>query len=210
MLGHSGERVGGNDYDQALAFAVAVPHLGWQAPLRSGLPVPNHYLVDAITVNDVNAQARFYSAATLERLQELLQDCLQPAALERLLRMQRSRGGYRLLGEVETAKIGLSSVASVQLDLGFIEAGLALQADQGQLADAVAKLLDRLERTVRDVTEQAKQIPDLVYLTGGMAQSPVVRERVRALVGDVPLLDSDHFTSVTEGLTRWAQSTFSA
>ncbi|MGI9324435.1 MAG: molecular chaperone, partial [Pseudomonadales bacterium] len=208
MCGHSGERVGGNDYDQALALAAVVPHLGWQAPLRSGLPVPNHYLVDAVTTNDVNAQARFYSEQTLQRLQELQQECLQPLGLTRLLKLQRTRGSYRLLRAVETTKIQLSQTDMAKLDLDFVDPGLQLETHRGQFSRAASKLLTRLEQTLALVNKQAAQRADLVYLTGGMAQAPVVRDRVQSLLGTLPVLDSDHFTSVTEGLTLWAATQF--
>ncbi|MFK7913065.1 MAG: molecular chaperone [Pseudomonadales bacterium] len=209
MLGHSGERLGGNDYDQALALATVVPQLGWQAELRSGLPVPNHYLVDAIATNDVNAQARFYAASTRERLFELRDDCLQPRGLERLLALQQARGSYRLLRQVETAKITLSSVTETQVDLAFVEEGLAPGADREQFTKACARLCSRLHATVAAVLERESAAPDMVYLTGGMAQSPVVRDSLRELLGELPILDSDHFTSVTEGLSIWARKRFS-
>lgn len=210
MLGHSGERLGGNDYDQALALATAVPHLGWQAPLRSGLPVPNHYLVDAIATNDVNAQARFYSAKTRERLLELQDECVEPLGLTRLLSLQELRGSYRLLREVESAKIALSTQPRAAADLSFLEQGLVPEADRSQFAKAAARLCLRLHGTVSQVLDKHSTTPDIVYLTGGMAQSPIVRESLQELLGDLPILDSDHFTSVTEGLALWARSHFSA
>ena len=210
MLGHSGERLGGNDYDQALALAAVVPHLGWQAELRSGLPVPNHYLVDAIATNDVNAQARFYAGATRERLFELHDECLEPRGLKRLLALQQARGSYRLLRQVENAKIALSNAATSQIDLAFIDADLAPEADRAQFANACTRLCTRLHSTVAQVLDQQSMTPDVVYLTGGMAQSPVVRESLRELLGQLPILDSDHFTSVTEGLSIWARDRFDA
>lgn len=205
MLGHSGERLGGNDYDQALALAAVVPVLGWQQALRSGLPVPNHYLVDAITVNDVNAQARFYARDTLARLEELRDDALDPRGLERLLALQRGRGSYRLLSEVEAAKISLSTQPEVAVDLAFLEAGLQPLADRALFAQACTRLCERLRATVTQLLHSGVPAPDRVYLTGGMAQAPVVRETLAALISDVPIQDSDHFTSVTEGLAIWAR-----
>ncbi|MEM1230054.1 MAG: molecular chaperone [Pseudomonadota bacterium] len=204
MLGHSGERLGGNDYDQALAQAAVVPQLGWQGALRSGLPVPNHYLVDAITINDVNAQARFYSAGTGERLAQLRDDALEPQGLDRLLALQQGRGTYRLLREVEQAKIELSRAPQAGISLDFLEQGLAVTAHRSQLDQACVRLRQRLQDAV-SALRSAQQSPDLVYLTGGMAQSPVVRTALAEVLGHLPIRDSDHFTSVTEGLALWAR-----
>lgn len=208
MLGHSGERLGGNDYDQALALAAVVPELGWQQTLRSGLPVPNHYLVDAIATNDVNAQARFYSASTRARLEALRDDALESAGLDRLLTLQNARGSYRLLREVEQAKIALSARAQARIDLEFIDPALDCVTDRPQFARAASRLCTRLHDTVSQVLQARDVSPDIVYLTGGMAQSPVVRESLATLLKGVPILDSDHFTSVTEGLAIWARDRF--
>ncbi len=204
MLGHSGERLGGNDYDQALALVTVVPRLGWQGALRSGLPVPNHYLVDAFTINDVNAQARFYSAGTGERLEQLRDDALEPRGLDRLLALQQGRGTYRLLREVEQAKIDLSREPQAEIALDFLEQGLAVSAHRSQFDQACARLRQRLQYAVAALRSAARP-PDLVYLTGGMAQSPVVRTALAEVLGHLPVRDSDHFTSVTEGLALWAR-----
>jgi len=64
VLGHSGERIGGNDYDQLLAFRGLTPALGLAGKRSNGLPLPNHLFMDAVSINDVNAQQRFYSLVT--------------------------------------------------------------------------------------------------------------------------------------------------
>ena len=210
VLGHSGERIGGNDYDQALAFTAAVPELGWQEERRDGLPVPNHYFVDAISINDVNAQARFYAAATGERLEELVGEIDGPSRLPRLLELFERRGSYRLLRAFERGKIALSETAAVSVALDFFAAPFSVAIDQDGLHTAVTGLLEHLRASVRETLKQAGTEPDAVYLTGGMAQSPVVRRALEAVLGEVPVLDSDHFASVTEGLSLDASKRFAA
>jgi len=56
--------------------------------------------------------------------------------------------------------------------------------------------------------QQGSQKPDLIYLTGGMARAALTRECVSAVFPDVPLADSNHFLSVTEGLTLRAARIF--
>ena len=208
VLGHSGERLGGNDYDQALAFVGALPALGWQTLRRGGLPLPNHYFVDAISINDVNAQARFYAAGTADRLEELLAELEPGSPFARLVRLQAKRGSYRLLRAFELAKIALSTASAVPVDLDFLDDQLVLEIDQRMLADAAQTLLSHLEASVREALAQADAQPDVVYLTGGMAQSPIVRQALDTLLSGLPVLDSDHFASVTEGLALQAARRF--
>ncbi|MEM1432698.1 MAG: molecular chaperone [Pseudomonadota bacterium] len=210
VLGHSGERIGGNDYDQALALRLAVPRLGWQAERRRGLPVPNHYFIDAISINDVNAQARFYASATRERLHELAAEVQGTRDLERLISLQENRGSYQLIRQFELAKIALSTSDPVPCALEFLEARLRLDVTRADLRLASERLLEHLHDTVRDALVQGGSKPDVVYLTGGMAQSPVVRAHLERLLGTLPVLDSDHFASVTEGLSLHAARCFTA
>ncbi len=208
VLGHSGERLGGNDYDQGLALNAVMPELGFGDALKSGLPVPNTYFVDAVSTNDVNAQQRFYSRQAAERLDVFVRDAVQPERVARLRALRAGRGTYRLLRQVEAGKIELSGTEAADIDLEFIEPGLAASCTRAQLERSSERLLSHLADLVQDTLRQAGTVPDVVYLTGGMARSPVVRRRLEQICGNLPLLDSDHFMSVTHGLTLWASRTF--
>jgi len=205
VLGHTGERLGGNDYDQALALQAVMPEFGLGSMLRSTRLVPNNYLVDAVSTNDVNAQQRFYSKATAERIDYFAAQSQVPHKLARLQRLQTRRATYQLLREVEQAKIRLSQAADTEVALDFIEPRLAPIASGENFADASERLLAHLQKLVTDVLQQSAAAPQVVYLTGGMAKSTVVREHLALCLPDVPVLDSDYFASVTEGLTLWAK-----
>ena len=208
VLGHSGERMGGNDYDQALALESVMPSFGLGAGLRNGRLLPNHYFVDAVSTNDVNAQQRFYSKDRLERLEELLADVVDPSLLQRLLTVRNARASYRLLRSVEQTKIALSTAEQAEVALGYIESGLRLPANRQAFLEASERLLDHLQGLVNEVLAQTNAAPDVVYLTGGMAKASIVREHLAGELGGVRQLDSDHFASVTEGLTIWAERVF--
>ncbi len=205
VLGHSGERLGGNDYDQVLALQAVMPALGYGAELRNGRLVANNYLVDAVSTNDVNAQQRFYAKACGERLQELVALSVVPEKLERLLALRAGRGTYRLLRQVELTKIALSEHPNAEVDLDFVEPGFRLPASRTEFGMASERLLDHLQGLIREVLAQSEAPPDVVYLTGGMAKAAIVRDHLSQELAGIPQLDSDHFASVTEGLTLWAK-----
>lgn len=48
----------------------------------------------------------------------------------------------------------------------------------------------------------------VIYLTGGMARATIIRRYLESEFPDARFVDSDHFASVTEGLTLWAQRLF--
>jgi len=134
---------------------------------------------------------------------------MEPAdACTRWFNLCDSCGSYRLVAASETAKIQLSEAAAVTVDLGFIEPELTVPLTQTQLASAANKLLLHLRSLLHEVLTQGGAQPDLVYLTGGMARLPLTRACVQAMLPRVPLIDSDHFLSVTEGLTIWSRRLF--
>ena len=208
VLGHAGERLGGNDYDQQLALHAVMPLLGFGDELRSGLPIPNHYFVDALATNDVNAQQRFYSRGTGERLELFCREAVVPERIRRLGRLRRGRSSYRLLKEVEAAKVALSAQPSAEVDLEFLDESLAAACDRQLLERSSERLLTHLGALIRETRAQAGVAPDAVCLTGGMGGSAVVRDYLASMCSDTPLVDSDHFQAVTSGLTLHAARSF--
>ena len=60
-----------------------------------------------------------------------------------------------------------------------------------------------------EAIQQAGCKPDLVYVTGGSGQSPTIRQAIKEKIGEVEVVDGDHFGSVASGLTVWAERLFS-
>jgi hypothetical chaperone protein len=209
ILGHTGERIGGNDYDQLLAFHGVMPAFGLGEMRINGLPVPNHIFMDAVSINDVNAQQRFYDPATTEQVKRYAGEMETERSCARLLHLQRERATWRLVASAERGKIALSDMTETDLDLNFVVPGLVLSASRETLQVATERLIEHLRSLLQDVLRQGNVEPDLVYLTGGMAQATLTRDCVRDVLRDIPIADSDHFLSVTEGLTLWAARLFS-
>jgi hypothetical chaperone protein len=64
FLGHTGERIGGNDFDIQLAQKILMPHFGMLSPLKTGLPMPLMPFVNAMAINDIGSQTEFYDLKT--------------------------------------------------------------------------------------------------------------------------------------------------
>jgi hypothetical chaperone protein len=208
VLGHAGERCGGNDYDQLLALRALMPSVGFGDQLRSGLPVPNVYFADAVTVNDVNAQQRFYSRRMAEQIERCIRDAEMPERVSRLLIVHGQRLGYRVVRSAELAKVGLSERDGVGVALGYIEPRLAADVSREQLAAACERLLGRLRGLVAETIAMGGREPEIVYLTGGMARAPLIRAHLRHAFPNLRFVDSDHLGSVAQGLTLHARRLF--
>lgn len=208
LLGHSGCRVGGNDLDIALAYKELMPLLGLGGETQKGTALPALPWWNAVAINDVPAQSDFYSAACRKLLQELLRDARQPEKVQRLLKVWQQRLSYRLVRAAEESKIALSDRAETGAALAFIEAGLNTEISNSGLEAAIAAPLDRIQEQVKLALETSGTQPDVIYLTGGSARSPLLRQALQQQLPTIPLASGDDFGSVTAGLARWAQVMF--
>ncbi|MGL5366185.1 MAG: molecular chaperone, partial [Plesiomonas shigelloides] len=196
LLGHSGCRIGGNDLDIALAFHRLMPHLGLGGNLSNGIALPTLPFWNAIAINNVPAQADFYGSANGQVLRNLLHDAAEPAVFERLLKVYRQRLGYRLVRCAEESKIALSQQASCQANLDFIAPTLACELQVSDLEEAISQPLQKISELVHEALTCGGGMPDVVYLTGGSARSPLLRALLQQQLPGIPLVSGDDFGSV--------------
>lgn len=209
LLGHSGCRVGGNDLDIMLAFKQLMPLLGMGGATEKGLALPALPFWQAVAINDIPAQSEFYSSANGVLLRELLRDAAEPEVFSALLKVYRQRLSYRLVKSAEESKIALSAAPQVRSALDFIRPGLSAVLSPAQLAQAIEQPVQRILDQVSEVLAQDSATrPDVVYLTGGSARSPLLRQALADNLPGIPLVGGDDFGSVTAGLARWAQRQF--
>jgi len=208
LLGHSGCRVGGNDLDIMLTFKELMPLLGSGGMTQKGIALPALPWWNAVAINDVPAQSDFYATASRKQLQDLIRDAQEPEKVQRLLKVWQQRLGYRLVRAAEESKIALSEQALAKAELDFIESALATEISTAQLKAAIAQPLERIQEQVKLALDESGTRPDVIYLTGGSARSPVLRQALTQLLPDIRLTSGDDFGSVTAGLARWAQVMF--
>lgn len=205
FLGHSGERVGGNDLDIQLAAKQLLPLFGSESLMKTGKPVPKQTFFNAVATNDVSAQTTFNSLETGLYLDQLLRDHAQPELIQRFIRLRQQRQNHHLVRSAEQGKIHLSQHDQVTLELAYAEAGLSHTIARDAYAEAVERPVATMVALMDEALAQGGCLPDCIYVTGGTAQSPVVRAAIERKLGNIRVLDGDHFGSVAAGLTVWAE-----
>lgn len=208
LLGHSGCRIGGNDLDIALAFKCLMPLLGMGGETEKGIALPVLPWWNAVAINDVPAQSDFYSAANGRMLNDLLRDARDADKVALLLKVWRQRLSYRLVRSAEESKIALSVQPDFNAELPFISDELATAISQQGLEEALNQPLARIMEQVKLALESSQETPDVIYLTGGSARSPLIKKALAAQLPGIPIAGGDDFGSVTAGLARWAQVVF--
>jgi len=208
LIGHSGCRVGGNDLDIMLAFRQLMPALGMGGLTEKGIALPILPWWNAVAINDVPAQTEFYSKETGRLLQTLIRDAREPEQVTRLLKVWRNRLSYRLVRSAEEAKIALSKADETGTTLDFIADSLAVGTHKTELESAIEQPLQRILEQVNLALSQADTQPDVIYLTGGSARSPIIRQALQQALPGIAIVGGDDFGSVTAGLARWAEVIF--
>lgn len=209
LLSHSGERVGGNDFDIAFALKGIMPSFGLDSMLKSGKSMPVNSYWQAVAINNINHQTEFYSAANGRFLQQLVHDAEQPGLLRRLLTVQQQKLSYRVVNAAEQSKIALTEQTQQQVDLSDIDDGLTVNLDRDCFAKACKRELSAIAALMTEAIIQANCQPDVVFVTGGTAKSPVLNQFLQQQFNHTPIVIGDHFGSVTAGLTRWARTIYS-
>jgi hypothetical chaperone protein len=204
FLAHSGKRVGGNDLDIALSYHGLMPLLGLGSAFKSGLPLPNQAFWQACKINDVNLQSQFYSAQHYRELSAQLRDVSAPELYKRLIHLQQNKQGHQLVQQAEAAKIALTSANSFNCDLAFLDNSLSKDISVADLALAVDDSISQIVTLAKQAITDANTTPDVIYLTGGSAQSPLIKAALSEHLGNIKMVNGDHFGSVTAGLTKWA------
>lgn len=208
FIGHSGERIGGNDLDIQLAGSNLMSLFGMGTELKNGKPVSTKTFWDAVSTNDISAQSNFNSLQTELYLDQLVRDSASPELIRRFIKLRDDKQNHHLVRSSEQCKIELSSKPEHRVDLSFIERDLSEVVTRELFAEAVNRPVEKMTALMDEAIVQAGCKPDLVYVTGGSGQSPVIRQAIKEKIGEVEVLDGDHFGSVASGLTVWAERLF--
>lgn len=207
VLAQSGDRVGGTDFDQSLAWHSLMPLLGRDEVLPTGMPIPNSLHMDAICTRDVPAQYRF--SRSQRKIELLIKEVGDSPLLERFLWVQENNLQHRIISSAENAKIELSSQPSVTANLDYVEEGLAQDITEADFEVANSYSTRKVLAVVQEALDQAikhdSKKPDLVFVTGGMGNSPMLRKQIAQLIGDqAEVKAGDMLCSVGRGLGIYA------
>jgi hypothetical chaperone protein len=177
---------GGTDLDVNLSMHSFMPELG-----NNVTRVPVHHFVEAASVYNLPKQREF-------RKQDYR--LVDEPYHSRLRALQQPGATTRLNQVAERTKIVLSSEPRHRADLGFLEAGLAVDAGHDDLQIAISPFLQRMTRTLTEVREDLAELPASVFLTGGTSRSPQVKACVRESFPGIELVHGDPSLGVVSGL----------
>lgn len=208
LLAHSGVRIAGNDFDIQLALQGIMPSLGMNSLLKTGKPMPTSSFYQALAINNINEQTAFYSAKNRRDLVQLSRDAKETTIIERLVTVHDHKLSYQLVNAAEQAKIALSECNQQTIDLSDISEQLYAEVNRDTLRSANKRTLASIAELMQSAVQQAQCQPEVIFVTGGTAKSPVLSGFLQQQMPDIPIVVGDHFGSVTSGLARWANKIY--
>jgi hypothetical chaperone protein len=208
LLAHSGVRIAGNDFDIQLALQGIMPSLGMNSLLKTGKPMPTSSFYQALAINNINEQTAFYSAKNRRDLVQLSRDAQNTEMVERLLTVHDHKLSYQLVNAAEQAKIALSEHDKHTINLDNISEQLSANVTKETLCTANARTLSSIGNLMQSAVNQAQCQPEVIFVTGGTAKSPVLSDFLQQQMPNIPIVVGDHFGSVTSGLARWAEKIY--
>ncbi|OAM76720.1 Hsp70 family protein [Devosia elaeis] len=209
ILATAGVHIGGTDFDRLLAMSRIMPELGLGSRTRDGkrhLPVAPYY--DLSTWHRIN---RLYDPQALRDLRSTLREAIEAERVRTMIMLVEDRLGHRLIGAVEAAKIALSDATETDFVFPVRDRDIRTTISVGQLAEALADSVARLEATIGETLRRAgigADAVDSLILTGGSTLVPAVSRRLGALFPEAEVVRTDVLGSVGLGLALEAKRVF--
>jgi len=206
ILATAGVHIGGTDFDRLLAMSRIMPELGLGSRTRDGkrhLPVAPYY--DLSTWHRIN---RLYDPQALRDLRSTLREAIEAERVRTMTMLVEDRLGHRLIGAVEAAKIALSDGTETDFAFPVRDREIRTTISVGQLAEALADSVARLEATIGETLRRASvgaEAVDSLILTGGSTLVPAVSRRLGALFPEAEVVRTDVLGSVGLGLALEAK-----
>jgi hypothetical chaperone protein len=201
ILANDGVRIGGTDFDRQLSLGVVMPLFGFGSAMkRPGLDVPSSYFHDLATWSNIN---RMYEPRVIADIRQVRQEALEPALLDRLVRVVDEQRGHTLAMEVEEAKIALSDTRRADIPLEWIAPGLRAAIGRPDLVSYTRQLAERIGARIKICLAQARlsaEDIDAVFLTGGSVRLAHVRKAITKAVPTARIVEGDTFGAVGKGL----------
>lgn len=201
ILGNSGTRIGGNDFDKDLSLAAFMPQLGYKTTYsKRHLDVPLSWFHDFSEWSKINF---LYTPKFRGEIDNVLKESNARTLFGRFTKAVHEEKGHRILSEVEKCKIALSTMEQTQGLLGFLEQDLMIPSERKTLEQAITARLSAIADTMRECIAQSNvraEDINLIVLTGGPADMPAIKSLITKNFPNAALSEEEKLSSVALGL----------
>lgn len=208
VLGNSGIRIGGTDFDERLSMHSFMGLLGkgewYRPPMRDDKIELPLYLYTRIS-----DWARAFEAYTPDNIRfaqttyRYVEDEAAKLKIKRLIDVLEHRRAHQILNAVENTKIILTQESEACCPLPFLEGTPQVLVNKAEFESAIARDVEQVAKAMSECLSyaqiSAEQI-DLVVLTGGSTEIPMVQIMVQSLFPKAAISQGNKLDSVGLGL----------
>lgn len=209
ILANTGVRIGGNDFDKDLSLATIMPEIGYRSTYgEKQLEVPLKPYHDLAEWSKVNF---LYTSRTVAQTRQMLHQSHDKKRFGRLLSILEQETGHTLLAKAEDTKIALTSQNEYKAVFDFMENGFFIDIQRSQFEEAIRHEVEKISGAAILCLREAqvsKNDIELVILTGGSTEVPLIQSEFRSLFPNAALADENKLSSVGLGLAYDSQNKF--
>lgn len=210
ILGSSGTRVGGDDFDAEIAWHKVVSHLGMGLTYDSNqrgkiLPIPpHHYRAFCRWENHF----LLHNPKTMREIEEYLFKTGGDERITHFMTILEENLGYSIFKSIESAKIALSHEDVAEIAFAWAQenrSSIDIRESIGidSFEEMIGGHLQQLHTTMDELLESqniTEKDIDAVFLTGGSSLVRPVRQLFQDRFGEDKIRESNAFTSVAQGM----------
>jgi len=201
ILGNSGVRIGGNDFDKQLSLAAFMPHFGYDTTYGDkNLTLPQAPFHDMSEWSKVNF---LYTPKFKSDMRAVYRQSHAPEKLGRYLHLLEHENGHKLLSAVEDCKIDMTRKTETLAALPFVEPNLNIPCTRAGFDTAIGAdmtdIFSALDRCLADAGV-APEAVGMVILTGGPTEMPLLQDLIRRKFPAAVISEDNRMSSVALGL----------
>lgn len=202
-LAQTGIGIAGDRFDYQIVHNAVCPALGMGSqfqPETKKLPIPLWIYANFASWHQLSMMN---NRQTLRHITDILRTAVDQQAFEGLVHVIRNEEGFTLFQAVSQVKQTLTQQGTAKLSFraGPIEIDRSIA--RAEFEQWIADDLSRIEATADEAVRIAGVAPanlTRVFMTGGTALVPAVRELFARKFGRDKLVGGDEFSSVAQGL----------
>ena len=202
-LAQTGIGIAGDRFDHQIVYKAVCPSLGLGSqfqPESKLLPIPLWIYANFANWHQLSMMN---NRQTLRHINDILQTAVDQKAFEGLVHVIRNEAGFSLFQVVSRVKQTLTAEASARLTFKAgpveIDRSITRQEFEAWIADDLSKIAATADAAIRNAGATANDITR-VFMTGGTALVPAVRQIFASKFGAAKLVGGDEFSSVGQGL----------
>jgi hypothetical chaperone protein len=199
ILGTSGERIGGSDFDEKIAINKIGPLIGYGATLSNGKRLPNHIVLDALSTRDIHKQKKFRESH--RDIVNFIQNASDQVLAVRFNQIFKKQLQHQLIGTAESCKLDLSDQVNTSKSINLSLYSFEINITKDELDEICQLELKQIKKIIFNAfNDYDQKNPFRIFLTGGMSNSPSVINLVREIIPGQTINQLPPFESIVAGL----------